>query len=345
MPDFGYLNARLRGQHSRLLTAKDYEELLSLTDLEAFIRWLENSPYGRDWQLARSRAQGLEAVELALELNFAQATSKMMEMSEGRVRWLVERLLKRWDLQNILAVIRGLHQGFGRDQIRRGLWPVGKLSAAKLDELASQKDVAAVADTLATWKDGFALPLTQGIAAYLQDHDLQQLEIGLLRYYYAWMLRELRGWGRDRALLRQLVREEIDLFNARAAAQLQSREATADQQAQEQFIEGGLVMTRKVFFGLLDPKKRRRLLDQLRHTPYYKLLLRPEDRLEEEQTLERRRTGVLSQRFRGDPLSLDIAVGYLWQKFHEVANLRMIARAKVYGPAPERLSSELFLNL
>lgn len=345
MPDFGYLNARLRGQHSRLLVTKDYEELLSLSDIEAFIRWLESSPYGRDWQLARARAQGLEAVELALEMNFAQTASKMIQMSEGRVRWLVELLLRRWDLQNIIAVIRGLHQGAGREEIRRGLWPAGKLSSVKLDELASQKDVAAVADILAIWKDSFARPLTQGMADYLMNRDLQKLEMGLRRYYYDWMLRELRGWGRDRALLRRLVREEIDLGNARTVAQLQSQGVVLPEQAGEQFIAGGLVITRKVFFELFDPRKRRRLLAQLRPTPYYRILLRPEDRLEEERELERRRAGWLSQRYRGDPLSLDIAVGFLWRKYHEVANLRMIARAKVYGPEADRLRSELFLDL
>lgn len=343
MSDFGYVNARLRGQHSRLLAPKDYEELLSLPDLESLARWLETSQYARDWQLAKSRRQGLEAVEEALQSNLGAAASKMLSMAGGSTRALLGAAMRRWDLQNLLAIVRGMHQGWSSDETGRWLWPVGGYDSPRLRELAGQPGLRQLADTLATWGDDFAGPLTDGLPAYLKDRNLQALELGLLRHYYQATLGAVRGPGRSRGLLRSLLAEEIDLHNAKAAARLMQKDGVTPQEALDEFIGGGRRLDRKTFASLFEPRSRRRALASLRDTPYRRLLSGGDPLLEAEGELERAGWRRLDRLYRGDPLAADLAVGFLWRKFHEVANLRLLARAKVFGPPAEKLRPELLI--
>jgi len=341
--NYGYVNARLRAQHSRLLAAKDYEELLSLPDLEAMARWLETSQYARDWQLARTRRDGLEAVEEALESNFSAAAGKALRMAEGQTRLLLGAVLRRWDLQNLMAVMRGVHQGWSGEDIGRRLCPVGGYDAARLGELCRQPGMKQLADTLATWRDDFAEPLTAGLAAYLKDRDLPALELGLLRHYYRRTLGALRGPGQSRGLLRTLVRDEVDLHNAKAAWRLLQKTGLKPGEAMAHFIEGGERLNRRTYLELFDPRTRRRAMSSLRGTPYRALLSQGDSLLEAEGELGRASSRRLDRLYRGDPLAAGLMIGFLWRKFHEVANLRLLARAKVFGPGPEKLRPELLI--
>jgi vacuolar-type H+-ATPase subunit C/Vma6 len=325
------------------LANKDYEELLALPDLEAMARWLETSQYAREWQLAKTRRQGLEAVEEALESNFASVAAKMLSMAEGRTKRLMEVVMRRWDLQNLLAVVRGIHHGWSQAEIGRWLWPVGRFDAPRLAELSRQPGIKQLADTLATWKDDFADPMTAGALQYQKDHDLPTLELGLLRHYYRKALQDLRGLGHSRALLRSLVRQEIDRHNARAASRLLSKPGLKPGEAESLFIEGGRQFDRKTYASLFDPRLRKRVLAGLRRTPYGALLASGDSLPESEGQIEREVSRQLDRLYRGDPLAADLAVGFLWRKFHEVANLRLLARSKVFGPPPEKLRPELLI--
>lgn len=341
MSNFGYVNARLRGQHSRLLGPKDYEELLSLPDLEAMARWMEDSPYAHHWQLAKTRRQGLEAVEEALESNFSSTTSKMLSMAEGGTRRLLEVVLRRWDLQNLIAMVRGIHQGWTPEEIGRWLWPVGRYDAPRLAELSRQTDIRQLADTLATWKDDFSGPLTEGALRYQNDRDIVSLEIGLMKHYYGRALRDLKGPGHSRSLLRSLLRQEIDRQNAKAASRLLARPGIGQPEALEHFIEGGQRLDRKTFLKLFDPRERKRAMAALRDLPFRDLLWPSTQARQAETELERDVSRQLGRLYRGDPLAADLAVGFLWQKYHEVSNLRLLARSKVFGPPADKLRPEL----
>src|SRR3972149_5969468 len=66
MPDFPYINARVRAMRSRLLPSARLEELLGTPTMEAFLQGLATTPYASDLQEALVRYQGLRAVDEAL---------------------------------------------------------------------------------------------------------------------------------------------------------------------------------------------------------------------------------------------------------------------------------------
>ncbi|MGQ0572495.1 MAG: V-type ATPase subunit, partial [Armatimonadota bacterium] len=107
MPDFPYINARVRAMRSRLLSAAQLEDLLATPTLAAFLQALASTPYGGDLQEALVRYEGLRAVDEALTRNFQHATQKILKFADGRPRELIEVVLLRWDLENLRAIVRG----------------------------------------------------------------------------------------------------------------------------------------------------------------------------------------------------------------------------------------------
>jgi V/A-type H+-transporting ATPase subunit C len=164
--DYGYINARIKGWHSRLLSAGALAEIIDLPDFPAFVKWVESGPYAADWQLARARYDGLDAVEWALESHFGAATGRLLKISEGGPHRLITVLLRRWDLANLKTVIRGIALKWSGHEIVRSLWPAGTLDLIKLKELAEQRTLRGVADILATWQDPLAAPLNACLAAF-----------------------------------------------------------------------------------------------------------------------------------------------------------------------------------
>lgn len=336
--DYGYINARLKGQHSRLLRAGNYEELLNLPDFEAFSKWLDSSSYSREWQEAQTRYSGLAAAEEALAASFSSATRLMRKISEGRPRQLMEVIIRRWDLENLKAVIRGLHHRWPAEEILRGVLPAGSLTRVQLAELAGQADLRELADTLSTWGLEWALPLSRALPEYQSRPDLADLELTMDRYYYYQSLRELRGLDRDREVLREILRREIDLLNVRSIKRLREqgpgKETGEVTEAGRYYLPGGRLLTLEKYLALLEPRESRKAMRSLRGTPLFHMLEGQEDH-------EMKDWQEKADAYGGDPLGIEVAVGFIWRKYFEVANLRMIARGKHFGLPAERIRQQL----
>jgi V/A-type H+/Na+-transporting ATPase subunit C len=341
--DYGYINARIKGRHGQLLGEAAYHELLDLPDFPAFAAWLETSPYSADWQLAKARYQGLEAAEWAFGKNFSGTTQLLLKTAEGAPGKLISVLLRRWDLANLLAVTRGIARDWSSADIASSLGPAGALDGVRLKELAEQRSLRGVADTLATWEDGFARPLGDSLPQFERDKELAPVELALQEYYYRQAFRILRGVGHNKGLLRELLRREVDLANAKALRRLLDKKDQAGAAGQAYCIPRGAVLTPAVFAGLLDSREHGRRLRSLRATPYFRLLSASGDRVAQEAEADRAFWADCARLYRADPLGIDVVIGYLWQKYYELVNLRLLARAKFYGLPSEAVRQQFFL--
>src|SRR3990170_3516451 len=103
MPDFDYINARVRAMRSRLLDPGRMEELLGAFTFDALLAGLNNTPYGKDLQEALARYRGIQAVDEALARNFSATTHKIRSFGDGKAKALIEALLLRWDPHRALV--------------------------------------------------------------------------------------------------------------------------------------------------------------------------------------------------------------------------------------------------
>lgn len=338
--DYGYINARVKAMKSRLLPRETLYELLGARDLAALSDTLGATDYNKDLSETLARVSGLAAIEEGLRRNLCRTTAKLLEIADGRPGELLEVVLGRWDLEAIKAVLRGKHTGLSRDEITSGILPAGRLDESRMSELAKAEDVKAVADMLATWHSPFARPLTRAIPAYLQDNRLADLELALDNSYYTAGLEVTQKGDPNAAVVRRLLMEQLDGVNLRTALRLRG-ETLEEGKLKGYYLAGGDWVTERRFVALAQSES----LDQaLGQTPP---ALRPAEKPEDEAAFERAQSRTLALKFarlyRGDPLMINVPIGYLWMKTSEVTNLRLIARGKAYGLAQPEIEKELLL--
>jgi V/A-type H+-transporting ATPase subunit C len=331
MPDFAYINARVRAMRSRLLEAGRMEELLGTPSFGAFLQALGATPYGLALQEALARRSGIQAVDEALARNFSATTQKIRSFGDGKSKALIETLLLRWDLANVRAVLRGKHTGRSEQEIMASVMPAGLLTEVALRELARQPDIPAVAGTLEALEHPFALPVAEGLRDYLQDQDLLALEMHVERYYAEHVLAVARGGGHNETVLRELVQAEIDSLNVKTAVKLvRLEEPLPAADRRRFFVPGGAIVTDDIFLLLSEPETAPQGWRAL-GAHGFPLDAPQGDLTEFEKTLDLLLTRGTARLYLGDPLGIEIVVGYLALKYNEVVNLRLIARSKQLG--------------
>ena len=250
--DYGYINARMRGMKSRLLSHRALDDLIMRPDLESLIADLENSPYRDDVIEAKGRSGGILCIETALRQNLIKTFRKIQDLArqEEEAQQYIVIFLHRWDVQNIKTILRGKNIHTTAEEILDCLVPAGELDEVTLKELLKQPDVRAVIDLLATWEIRYAKPLTESFPEFVQTKDLAVLECSLDRYYYADALEAVSAPTYNNNLIRNLLALEVDVVNLRTVLRM-VRDHVDPADAQRYLIGGGKEFDEKKLHQLL----------------------------------------------------------------------------------------------
>lgn len=390
MPDYGYLNARLHGMKSRLLSWAEYEKLLKAQGIGELTEMIGKTLLRPFLEKALVRLEGEAALEEAFKGDFVQASRKVLKVSEGEQRKLVRILLGRWDVFNVKTVLRGKHGGVSPQETYNSLIPAGELDTGALKSLADQPGVKEVVDLLATWGFSLAEPLVDNLDAYHHDFNLVRLELALDKAYFAGALRATRGRGSDDRLVREFLGSLIDIANVmakvrltmedistwvetkeekaarekkeaarrrvraarpkirREARQLSARERYPLPAIQDYFIQGGLETGGPGLEKLLRLRNMGKLLAFVSRTSFGHLVSAEMLELEKipdtaafersmEMELIKRCTGL----HRREPMGIAMAISFLWMKYNELVNLRIIGRGKEFNIPDNVLRNEL----
>jgi V/A-type H+-transporting ATPase subunit C len=345
--DYGYVNARIRGMKSRLLGREVLESLILKPDTEAIITELQKTPYRGEIERASVQHAGLACIEAALRMDIARTFRKIYSLFEKEKNEKYARiLLNRWDVHNIKTILRGKNIHEPSSEILGCLIPAGELDEATLVELVKQPDVRGVIDLLATWGIGYAAPLTRQFEEYSEKRDLAVMEYALDRFYFAIALDSIRGTTYNDQIMREMVATEIDMTNIRSVLKV-LRDRIPLEEAQEFLIPGGAVLDEKRLGLLIKAGTIRDAIKLLAGTPYEFLGKVPEETFKQEKisVFEKELERFLIRKgigwFLGDPLSLALAIGYVWAKYTEVTNVRIIARLKMADVPEKTIREEL----
>jgi V/A-type H+-transporting ATPase subunit C len=346
--DYGYINARMRGMKSRLLSHKELDDLILKPDLESLIGDLENSPYREDIIEARAKSAGIDCIENALRQNFIKTFRKIQNFSkqEPEAGEYIAIFLHRWDVQNIKTILRGKNIHTTNEEILECLVPAGELDEVTLKELLRQPDVRSVIGLLATWRIRYSRPLTGSFAEFAKTKDLAVLECALDRYYYADALEAVNAPTYNNGVIRNVLALEIDVVNLRTVLRM-VRDRVDPADAERYLITGGKEFNLRKLRELLVLASLDEVVKALADTRYRFLSNIPESAIRTqkisiiEKELERFliRKGVGA--FLLDPLSVASVIGYFWAKYNEITNIRIISRCKTADFPVENLKEEL----
>jgi V/A-type H+-transporting ATPase subunit C len=340
-PDFVYGNTRLRARKAGLLTAAAYDGLLG-RPVDGVQQALAETAYRPELEAALARWSGKRALELAIRDQLAHALAEMRSFYGDRARELVDVLLARFDLQNLLTLLRGQVRHQPADVVLASVVPLGPLGDGTAEEIARRDEPAAAVELLIAWHlpdPETAAALTRAWPRFERTQDLAHLEHELVRAHAERVEREL---ARAPETLRELIARERDATNAltvlRLRTALQLDELTALPAAPEsgRFLPGG-----RIGEGALDealhmparPDAVARLAGAAHRPDWQASLARyagsddvdANDLPLLQGELEATRVRWALRLFlTGDPLGIDIPIAYTVAQENDARNLRLV---------------------
>lgn len=350
--DYGYGNARIRAMKACLLDRQAYEALIAAASIESVIQMLARTAYKEDIEAALVRHAGAECLADGLRRNIARTVGSLRRFFDDRPRQLVEVLISRWDLFNLIAILRGQARGVAAEEILNVLVPAGALTETELRELVKQPTIQASSEMMLSWRLPFAGALAEALRR--SGGDLGRVES---RLHQIGFRDALSGLGSDTndSLVREMIETEIDVANLsllirlstmrdqRTALETQSTSADAS----EMLINGGRLSPR-LLAELGRAAGIEAMIGLLEGTPYARALRRRVEQYRQSgdtAALERALEELLALKgigmFHRDPLTIGVAIGYVWAKSTEVANLRFIVEGKELGWPAEVIREEI----
>ena len=337
--DFVYGNTRLRARKGELLAARDYEALVG-GDLEGILEKLVGTPYRPELEAALAVSGGIRALQEALRRHLARILTEERAFYDGRARELVDLLLSRFDLHNLLALLRGRLRGQPAEQVLVNLFPMGALRDAAAQEIARQAEPGRAVELLVAWRlpdPAIARKLAEAWPEYERTEDLRTLEHTLTTQHALHLKAELDRAGPDAEPLRELVARERDAVNVlivlrlRFALQLDELSELPSPPGAGRFLPGGRMRTQALETALRQPTRAEavaKLVEAARREDWRAPLERIAaggDLPTLQRELEVRRVRWAVGLFhRGDPLGVDIPIAYTVAKENEVRNLRLL---------------------
>ena len=334
--EYAYINARIRAMKSRLLDTSFLEQLINKPDLDSLIAELEKTTYREELEKAGVLFSGITRIEVAIRKDLVKTFRTILKFISGEeAERFLTIILHRWDVQNIKTIIRGKKIQESPSEILECLIPAGELDEAALTELVKQPDVKAVIDLLATWRISFARPLTLSFKEFSDTGDMQILEYALDTFYLEDALSVIMAdESADALILKDLIVTEIDINNIKTVLRV-IRDRIDYEEARRYFMKGSNEFDTKKLLSMMKAGTIEGALKQLEQTRYQfitkidPLYIAAEKISAFEKELERYLVKKAVTLFLGDPLSIAIPIAYIWAKYNEVTNIRVITRCKV----------------
>ncbi|HTP58601.1 MAG TPA: V-type ATPase subunit [Spirochaetia bacterium] len=364
MAEYDYLNARVRAMGADLLPNVFFEQLLSLDSEELPMDALLASPFGAALREGLAHAAGIAAVEWALRQDLARSFAKVRKMTPPGARGLLDTQLARWDIQNVLAVLRGMEKKATAAEISAALLPAGAFPEPQLMELARSPDPVSLARKLATWNYPFAFELHH---ALIERHgarfDLARAEMRLYRAYYAWALGRDSPDRESQRVVRKLLTEQIDLANIRTALDAVRRRAvdagraadaghtadTPEAAPPPSPIPGGRLPRKflRRLAGCATLEEAFSAIDESYFAPGIEKGILAYGESRSLGVMERYLEEVVIQAgcrlYRSDLLDISVPIGYLWRKLNQTVNLRALCRGRHARIPANAIRKELLL--
>ncbi|PKL63856.1 MAG: hypothetical protein CVV32_11605 [Methanomicrobiales archaeon HGW-Methanomicrobiales-3] len=359
---------RFRVRKTTLIQPEEYHRLMEMS-LSGIAKTLSERGYGTEILALSLHRSGSGLLETALSRNLTATYHSALAMTQEPLRTFVLHYLNRWDIANLLAILRGKQQGFPLEQVHDILVPAGELDETFLNHLMGLSGCSEVTAALAAKEWALHMTVAETYRTCGMKRVLAPVENALYQEYYRNLIAYTRA-GHGSGPFLHYLRREIDFTNLRNLLRLRCYGKTCSiSDFAEYMIPGGTVPLdlirilyhaedHEVFAdafkktGIL-PSVTRALVNLHEGAPlteddavfYVWNRWKQRKRVihEVEIAVTRVHLEELDRMTRRHPFSALPAISYLEEKRYEVANLRAIFRGRAAGMAAEEIRRYLVL--
>ncbi|NMA09993.1 V-ATPase subunit C [Methanoculleus chikugoensis] len=339
-----YACTRLRVRKSLLIPREDYLRMLNMS-LPEITRFIGETAYRSEIDELGTSFSGINLVEVALSWNLAKEYQSILELVPGDLKHFTASYLRRWDIQNVVTVLRGKMQKMQPGKIKEVLVPAGRLDRVVLDRLVAEESPERVAEALKG--ERFYPVIERELPGALETGSFAHLENELYKSYYARLIADAKEGVKGGDIFLKYIQLEIDIRNIQNLFRLRAGHVHED--VRELMIGGGS-FTVDELQRLSGLESRDEFIDALKRQVKMVPLL---NALEEirgktalhgiEVALTRVQLDQMERMSKRYAFSILPILVYLEKKKYEVANLRALARGKEAGLPGERLQGYLVM--
>jgi V/A-type H+-transporting ATPase subunit C len=339
-----YVCTRMRVRKAKLIPREEYQRMLNM-GLSEITRIIGESEYKQEIDELGTTFKGIDLIEVALSWNLAKEYQKIQEITPGNLKQFTQAYLRRWDIQNVLTILRGRMQGAKTGKIKEILVPAGSLDTTALDRLLGEENPERVIEAL---KGHHMYPVLAREFPYAKESgSFSRMENELFKQFYSEIIAEAESGIKGGNQFLDFIRLDIDVKNLKTLFRLRADAFQED--AREMHIPGGALSATE-FSNLNLIKDQGEFIDTLKGLYRQKSLLSLLDEIREEKTIrdaEIRLTRVqleqMERMSKRNPISIHPILVYLEKKKYEVFNLRALARGKESKLPPEKIMNYLVM--
>jgi len=319
-----YFSARISAMKETLFPMLTYEKML-LMELPEITRYISEGDYHDDVLELSKSFKGIDLIEYALNLNLARTYQKLLNISGGNIHKFIIQYMRRWDIENIKSILRGLSSGVSSQEIVETLIPVGSMKFTYLISLTKMDYKAAKTD------------LEEKKIIPPEYESIPDLENEIDRRYFQRSIKIAKEIGEE-GLIRFLYKE-IDLHNLKILLRLK-KEGTDFELIKNELIPLGKRITKRSYKVLGDLNFEGTI--QFANRQFNNMRLDPEENITIiEQELDKYLISFGERVSHLNMFSTLTALGFILRKYREIANLRLIVRGKQLGLPPESIEKML----
>jgi V/A-type H+-transporting ATPase subunit C len=337
-----YVCTRMRVRKSKLIPREEYMRMLNMS-LPEITRIIQETEYKQEIDELSSSFKGIDLIEVALSWNLAKEYQKILEITPGNLKQFTRSYLRRWDIQNILTILRGKMQGEKVGKIKEILVPAGSLDRVILDRLLAEDNPERIVEAL---RGNRIYPvLSREFPATKESGSFSRMENELYKQFFSEIITEAESGIKGGNQFLDFIRFDIDIRNIKTLFRL--RMDTLVDDAREMYITGG-VLSSADFAALNTLRDQAEFIDQMKAKIRNSLLISLLDELKSEKVIhdvESRLTRVQLEQMerlsKRNPFSIHPILVYLEKKKYEVFNLRALARGKESKLPSDRIAEYL----
>lgn len=315
--NYSYLNTRVRAMESKVFKKDTYMKLLNM-EVSQIARYIGEYEYKEEIDSLSREYRGIDLIERALNQNLANTYNKILEMGGKKAATFAFAVLKRWDIHNIISILRGKFAEVSPKEIEKTLIPIGELSFNYILSLGNLSTYEEVIQKLKKLKEFSFLD---------ESKEIVDIESELYINYYKNILEKFHK--NKKSVFVNFIKMEIDITNLRNVMRMRRYGFTIEEE-QKNVIDGGLYFDLEKL-GKLLRHSNTEFLNEIKKTPYGQII---EPYVSEitlfnvEEELEKFLMGCAKKQFKGGHLTIIPVLHYIISKKIEVENIRKISRGK-----------------
>ena len=315
--NYSYLNTRVRAMQSKLYKENTYFKLLNM-EISQIARFLGEGNYKYEIESLSGNYKGVELIEYSINYNLGNTYNKLIKMGGKAASKYAFAIFSKWDIHNIIAVLREKYSNSSEYEIEKTLIPIGEMPFNFIQSLVKTSTYGEVIKKLKK---------IERFEFIDENKEIADLESELFKEYYKNILEKFRN--EKKSIFIKFIKTEIDITNIKNILRMK-RYGFGIEEEKKNTIEGGLFFNVKELSSLLRSNEED-FLKKVKMTPYGSII---EKHLHEttlfylEEYLEKYLMKCAKEYFIGDSFNIMPVLHYIISKKIEVDNLRKISRGK-----------------